>query len=411
MIRKGLINRIINLQVFSCFHHHNYPLFFLVTLTSSIGMTMMMVTLGWLVLEMTDSPFLLGMVWVARSTPNLILGILSGTIADKFDRRKLLIIVSMILATCAFAMGALIFTELIQIWHVFTIAVIMGATMTFNMPARQAFAVDIVGQEDAMNAISMGTVAMRIIGIFGGVTAGVVIELFGVEWPFFIMVISYIIAIILLLNIRGVKRITVSEEQSVKESVIEAIKLIGKNQIILILVVMCVSCQILGFSSMVVLPIMARDVLKVGATGLGLLSTASSVGGLIGALTLASLGNYQYKGRLMLGIFLCFGIFLILFSQSPWFLLTLFFYGLVGSMTAGFDAMQHTMLQLNVAEDQRGRAMGIWMLCMGSTPVGSTLIGIMASNFGAQLAITINGGAIIIIFFIVLIFVPRLRRA
>jgi len=375
---------------------------------------MMMVALSWLVLEMTNSPLSVGMVWATRSAPHLIWGMLAGAVADRVDRRRLLIWAFIILAAATFSMGFLISKGSVQLWHILLFTFIMGSIMTFDMTARQAFVVDIVGREDAMGAISMNAVAMRIMGVVGGGAAGLVIVAFGTEWCFYIMVMGYLLGIIALLCIRGVVRM-VSPEQQERQSIwgnlVEGLKIIGRNQVVLTLMVMAIICEILGFSYMVVLPVFARDILNVGAVGLGLFTTLQAGGGLIATLALASLGNYKHKGWLILGIFLSFGLFLVLFAQSPWYLVSLVFMGIVGAMAAGFDAMQHIMLQLNVAEEQRGRAMGIWQLSIGFGPVGHLMIGAIAGLLGAPLALSINGIAIILTFFILMVFVPRLRRA
>ena len=161
----------------------------------------------------------------------------------------------------------------------------------------------------------------------------------------------------------------------------------------------------------VVLPVFARDILKTGAAGLGVLTAAQSVGGLLGTLALASLGNYRRKGWLLLNIFMFYGVFLVLFSLSPWYQVSLLLIGMVGAMAATFDAMQQTMLQLNVAEEQRGRAMGIWQLSIGFGPVGFLAVGAVAAVIGAQLALSINGIAILAIFFALVVLAPRMRKA
>jgi len=406
-----MVSKVADLQTFRAFHHRNFPLLFLSTVIASIGSFMSMVALGWLVLEMTDSPFLLGMVWAARMFPSLIFGMFAGAIADKVDRRRLLILVFIMQAAYAFLVGFLISRGWIQIWHIFLLIFISGSTMTLAIPTRQAFVVDIVGPEDTMTAISMNAVAMRVMGVFGAAAAGVVIELFGVEWPFYIMFIGYLLGIIVLLCIRGVVMKTSSEQQSVWGNFVDGLKIIRKNRIVRTLMVVAIICEILGFSYMVLLPIFARDILNIGAVGLGMLYTAQSVGGLIGVLAIASLGDYKHKGRLILGFFLFFGIFLVLFSQSPWYLVSLLLIAIVGAMAAAFDAMQHTMLQLNVIDEQRGRAMGLWTLSIGFGPVGYLAVGAMAAFLSAPLALSINGIAIVATFFILVIFVSRLRRA
>jgi MFS family permease len=203
---------------------------------------------------------------------------------------------------------------------------------------------------------------------------------------------------------------TDSINQSFWHNFIEVLKIIRNNRIVLTLAIMAIICEIFGFSFLALLPIFARDVLEAGALGLGWLNTTQSAGALIGALFLASLGNYTHKGRLILGIFLLFGTFLIVFSQSSWYPGSLLLMVVIGAMASSFDAMQHTLLQLNVLEEQRGRAMGIWMLSIGFGPIGFALTGTMSAYLSAQLAITINGLAIILAFFILLITVPRLSR-
>ena len=405
-----MISNIISLPIFKAFHYRNFPLVFLTTVTFSVGHFMMMVALGWLVLEMTNSPFSLGAVWAARSAPFLIFGVFAGAVADKIDRRRLLIFTFIMLAAYAFLMGILISKAWIQVSYILLITFIIGSIMTFNMTATQAFVVDIVGPEDAMSALSMNAAAMRITGIFGGAAAGWVIKLLGVDWDFYIMGISYLIGIILLLFIRGVVMKAAPKRQSIRANFMEGLQIIRTNRIVLTLMVISIICEVLGFSYQVVLPVFARDILKVGAVGLGMLITTQSVGALIGVLFLASLGDYKHKGRLILGIFLFFGVFLVLFSQSPWYLVSLFLIGVVGAVAAAFDTMQHTLLQLNVTDEQRGRAMGIWMLSIGFMSVGSIAIGAIAALIGAQLALSINGVVIIVAFVILSMSVSRLKR-
>lgn len=407
----SIVSRVASLQMFRGFHYRNFRLVFLSTITMSVGNFMMMVAMGWLVLEMTDSPLSLGMVWAARSAPHLLFGMIAGAVADKVDRRKLLIGAFITLAVCAFTMGVLISKGWIELWHVLLLTFIIGSISTFDFVARQALVVDIVGTEDTMSAISMNAVAMRVMGVFGGAAAGMIIELFGVAWPFYIMAICYVLGIVIFLFIRGVVRRFSLEQQSIWGGFVEGLQIIRKNQIVLVLVVMAIVCEFFGFSHMVVLPIFARDILNVGAAGLGMLSAVQSGGALLAALALASLGNYKHKGRLILGFFLFFGVFLVLFAQSPWYLVSLLLMGMIGAMAAAFDAMQHTMLQLNVADEQRGRAMGAWQLSIGFGVAAYMLIGALATLLGAPLTLSIYGIAIVAVFIILAVFVPRLRRA
>ncbi len=407
------IHKIVNLKTFRAFHHGNFALLFFSAITNSVGRYMSHVALGWLVLEMTDSPLSLGIVWATRASPYLFLGVMAGAIADRFDRRILLLFAHITLASLAFLMGFLITFEGIELWHILTITFLMGVVNVLNLPARQALAVDIVGRTGAMNAISVNAVGTRIIGVFGGAVAGFIIKLFGTEWTFFVMTASYLLGATLLSQIRGVVRRGGNgdtEQPSTWENFTDGLRLIRVNQIVLVLLVITAVCEILGFSWMVLLPVFARDILKVGAVGLGMFYTSHALGGLIGALSLASLGDYKHKGRLILGIFLTFGFGLVLFSQSPWYVISLIIAAILGASASGMDAMGHTILQLNVTDEQRGRAMGVWMMSIGFGPVGHLTVGAIAAALSAPITLTINGAAIVVTFFLMLLFMPRLRR-
>jgi MFS family permease len=314
------------------------------------------------------------------------------------------------LAFCSFLLGILTSKEEMQLWYYFLFTALMGSIMAFDIPARQAFVFDIVGKGDAMSAISMNGVAWSIMGVFGGVLAGVTIQYLGIYWCFYSMSISYLIGVWALISIRGMKIKKDSISRSFWHDFAEVLKIIRVNRVVSALAIMAIICEVFGFSFLTLLPVFARDVLEVGALGLGWLTTSQSAGALIGAFFLASLGNYSHKGRLISGIFLLFGIFLILFSHSSWYLGSLFLMVGIGAMASSFNAMQHTILQLNVLTEQRGRAMGIWMLSIGFGPLGFILTGSMSAYFGAQLALTINGLAIILAFFVFLITIPNLSR-
>ena len=403
-------NGIANIRMFQPFHSRTFGLLFLTTITVSLGNFMMMVSSGWLVLELTDSPVSLGLVWATRSAPNLIWGMLAGAIADRFDRRKLQIVALALYSACGFLLGYLVMQGWIRLWHVLLITFVWGSIRTFDGPARQAFIVDIVGRESAMSGISLNAVGMRGIGIIGGAAAGIIIELYGMEWPFFVLAAANILAIGITACIRGIEGRPVAEKGTLWSNLVEGMQIVLKNRVVLALMVMAAACEMFGFSYSVLLPVFARDILDVGAVGLGMFSAVRSVGGLIAGLTLASLGDYKYKGRIILGLFFTFGVSLILFANSSAYPLSLFFIGIVGITAAGHDAMQHILLQLNVTEDQRGRAMGIWQLSIGFGLLGSVTLGAIAEALGAPLAQSIFGTVMVIIFVILVLTVPKLRE-
>jgi MFS family permease len=368
------------------------------------------VSSGWLVLELTDSPLSLGLFWAVRSSPNLLFGMVGGATADKMDRRRLLMICYSLYAVCGFLFGFLIVYGIIQLYHAIALIFIRGIIRTFENPSRQSFIVDIVGRGNAMNGISLNAVGMRGIGIVGAALAGLIIDFFGKEWPFFVLAGLFMISILLLASIRRVEIKRVAQELSVWKNLTEGIQIVRQNKIVLALMLMAATCEMFGFSFPVLVPVFARDVLKVGAVGNGMINAFRSSGGLVASLALASLGDFRHKGKLLLGMFLMFGVGLILYANSPVYALALFFIGIVGVSAAGHDAMSQILLQLNVSEEQRGRAMGIWQLSIGFGVIGSMTLGTLAEVYGAPFAQSIFGGVMVIIVALMYAWVPRLKE-
>jgi MFS family permease len=397
-------------QTFTPFRNKSFSLIFLTTVSASLGNVLMDVSSGWLVLDLTDSPLSLGLFWAVRSAPNLLFGMVGGATADKMDRKRLLIICYSLYSLCGFLFGFLIMSGRIHLYHALALIFIRGIIRTFENTSRQSFIVDLVGRANAMSGISLNAVGMRGIGIFGGAIAGLIIELFGKEWPFFVLSGVFLVAIMLVSFIKGVKTKRMAQQFQLWKNIMEGIHIVRNNKVILALMLMAATCEMFGFSFPVLIPVFARDVLKVGAVGMGMFNAFRSGGGLLAALTLASLGDYKQKGRLLLGMFLMFGVGLILYANSPVYALSLFFMGIVGVSAAGHDAMSQILLQLNVEEEQRGRAMGIWQLSIGFGVIGSMTLGTLAEAYGASLAQSLFGGIMVLIVILMYVTVPKLKK-
>jgi MFS family permease len=342
-------------------------------------------------------------------SPFFFFGIVSGAVADKVNRRKLMIMMALSKGVCAFILGTLTTMGWISLWNVYLLSFFMGTFHAFDMTTRQVFVFDTVGPENAMNALSMNSVGTRTVGIIGGVLSGIIIRYWAINWCYYIMVLASLLAALALFPIKGLQKQKKGEVASTWTDVVEGLRILRTNRIVLFLAIIAIGCEIFGFSFNSILPVFARDILIVGATGLGMLTATESIGGVLMALILASLGNYEYKGRLILGILAFFAIFLLMFSASPWFPVSLVLCGFIGAMCAGMDALQQITLQMNVANEQRGRAMGIWLFSIGFGPVGHFVLGGMASLFGGRLALGINGTTLLVIFLIALVFIPKLR--
>jgi len=383
---------------------------FLTTVMVSLGDMLMDISSGWLVLDLTDSPLSLGLFWAVRSSPNLLFGMIGGATADKMDRRKLLITCYSLYVLCGLLFGFLIMSGRIHLYHALALIFIRGIIRTFENPSRQSFIVDIVGRGNAMNGISLNAVGMRGIGVFGGAMAGFIIALLGKEWPFFVLSGVFIVAILLVGFNKGVKTKRVAQQLSIWRNIVGGIQIVRNNRVVLGLMVMAATCEMFGFSFPVLVPVFARDVLKVGAIGMGMINAIRSGGGLLACLALASLGDFKHKGRLLLAMFLMFGVGLILYANSPVYAFSLFFMGIVGVSAAGHDALSQVLLQLNVEEDQRGRAMGIWQLGIGFGVIGSMILGTLAETYGAIFAQSVYGGVMVLIVTMMYVIMPKLKE-
>ncbi len=401
--RSGVLGKF-----FTPFSDRGFSLLFLTTITASLGDMLMDVSSGWLVLELTDSPLSLGLFWAVRSSPNLLFGMIGGATADKMDRKRLLMFCYMLYAVCGLIFGFLIATGIVQLYHALLLIFIRGIIRTFENPTRQSYIVDIVGRVNAMNGISLNAVGVRGIGIIGGAMAGLLIDLFGKEWPFFVLAGLFIVSITLVSLIRGVESIREAQQLSIWRNLSDGVQIVMKNRVVLALMLMAATCEMFGFSFPVLVPVFARDILKVGAVGNGMLNAFRSGGGLLAGLALASLGAFKHKGKLLMAMFLMFGVGLILYANAPVYALALIFIGVVGVSAAGHDAMSQILLQLNVDEEQRGRAMGIWQLSIGFGVVGSMTLGTLAEAYGAIFAQSLFGGIMIVIVCIMYVTVPRL---
>lgn len=397
-------------QMFTPFKNRKFFLMFLTTVSASLGDMLMDVSSGWLVLDLTDSPLSLGLFFAVRSSPNLLFGMVGGAMADKTDRRRLLIACYGLYALGGILFGSLIMTGTIQLWHVLALIFTRGVIRTFEGPARQSFIVDIVGRGNAMSGISLNAVGMRGIGIFGGAIAGLIIEMFGMEWPFFVLSAVFMVAIGFIGFIKEVETKRVAQQHSIWRNIVEGVQIVRRNRIVLALMVMAATCEMFGFSFAVLVPVFARDVLKVGAVGMGMINAFRSGGGLLAGLALASLGDFKHKGKLILVMFFMFGVGLVLYANSPVYIMSLFFIGLVGVSAAGHDAMSQILLQLNVEEDQRGRAMGIWQLSIGFGVIGSMTLGTLAESYGAPFAQSVFGAIMVLIVALLYVTVPQLKE-
>jgi len=380
-------------STFESLRYRNFRLFWCGQLISLIGSWIQNVAQGWLVLELTNSPFLLGLVNSIGSLPVLFLSMFAGVIADRVRKRNLIIVTQTALTILAFALGILTSTGLVKIWHVLIIVFLVGVVNAFDMPARQSFVIELVGRETLMNAIALNSSIFNAARTIGPAIAGIMVSSLGVAGCFYINAISFIPVIIGLSLINGEFRV---KREDSSTSLIEDLKLglkyLRSNQNVFVIILMVAINSIFGMPYTVFMPVFARDIFKVGARGLGFLMASVGIGALIGALVVASIGWYRKKGRILfVGIF-SFSVFLIIFSLSKSYVLGLLMLILTGFFMIMFTATANTLVQTYVRDDMRGRVMSIYTTFFaGMAPFGSLQAGAISSRWGVSTAVFLGG--------------------
>ncbi len=390
----------------------DFRILWVATMAMSMGFWMQQLTLGWLVLEISDSAFWVGAAEAARLAPFLLFGLVSGTIADRLERRILLRVIVSCNIVLSITLGMLELNGMLSVPVAIGGAFLYGTVNAFLMPTLQAYVHDIVGSRYIVNGLALNQTAQRLMGVFGGLLGGTLLFVLGIGGTFLVMAVGYAIALSILLFTRTSSRpgFGTPEQPSVRQSFTEALGLVGHNPSVRALLLLSVATEIFAFSHIVMISIFARDVLEIGPQGFGIMVAARAVGSVIGVVALASIGDRLPKGKTLLVASALFGLSLAAFGSQPWIVTALFFLGVAGIMASIFDLLQQASLQLAVGEDQRGRAMGIWVMGVGAGPVGHLEVGLLSDFTNPQFAIVFNGLMLVVLVILVTMTTSRLRR-
>ncbi len=370
---------------------------------------MQSVAQSWLVYRLTGSVVMLGLIGFASQIPVFILAPIGGAVADRYNRQRILVITQSFAMINAFILAILTLTGNIQIRHLFVIAAFFGIANAFDIPTRQAFAVDMVGKEDLINAIALNSSMFNGARIVGPAIAGLLIAAVGEGWCFFLNAVSYIAVItgILLMKITPVIRPRVgSAISNIKEGFI----FVGKNSPIRALLLLLGLISLMAMPYAVLMPIFADKILGGGSDTLGFLMGASGTGALIGALVLATRKEVFGLGRWVAIASGGLGISLILFSFSNIFWLSALLLIPVGFSMMTQMSSSNTLIQAMVPDELRGRVMSLYsMMFMGMAPLGALLAGSLANYLGAQNTVALGGAVCIIGSILFSLRLPKLR--
>src|SRR5882762_1772617 len=391
--------------------HRNFRLFLLGQGISLIGTWMQSVALGWLVLDITNSPFAVGLTQAFRSLGVLLFTVYAGVIVDRVDKRRLIVWTQALQMLEALALAVLVWTGRVTTWQVMVLAAFFGVVNAFNIPARQAFIAELVGKEDLMNAIALNSSMFNAARIVGPAVAGVLIGVAGVGMCFFLNGVSYVAVIAGLLAMRLPPFVTRPMPPSAWEGVRQAVAFIRGDTRVWVLVVLVAVFSVFGFPFIVLMPVIARDVLHTDARGYGLLMAAVGIGAMLGALGLALRGPRVHKGAALLEGGAAFGALLVLFTAMRSVGVALALLALAGCAMIVTTALANTMLQTLVPDELRGRMMAFYALVfVGLAPLGAFQAGLVAEHAGAPFAVALGGVGCLIAVALAAWRVPALRR-
>jgi MFS family permease len=398
-------------HTFTALKYPNYRLWFWGQMVSLFGTWMQMTAQGYLVFELTHSAVYLGYLGFASGVPAWVFTLYGGIIADRMSRRTLLVITQTTMMILSLILTFLVFGKWVQPWHIILIAFALGAANAFDAPARQAIVVDLVDHEDLTNAVALNSTMFNSASAVGPAAAGVIYGLWGPGWCFLINALSFIAVIVSLLMMKLKPIFRLSEKTSTWSDLKEGVRYVALHPVIRILIGIVAITSLLRFSALTLIPAWAVRVLKGDATTNGLLRAALGLGALAGAIFIASLGRFRFKGKLLtLGTFIS-PILMLVFSLFHSLHVSLLV--LVASGAAGILIMNLTnaLVQTLALDSLRGRVMSIYSLTFfGLMPIGSLIVGLLAEGLGEPLAFFIFSAAALVFAAVIWVWVPALRR-
>jgi MFS family permease len=372
--------------------HRNFQLFFSGQIISLVGTWMDMVAEAWLVYRLTGSSLLLGTVTFAGQLPVLLISPFAGLVADRLNRRKIVITTQFASMIIAGILAGLTLSKHVTVEQVIILAALMGVVNAFDIPARQSFLVEMVGREDLMNAIALNSSMFNAARIIGPSIAGILVASFGEGWCFFANSVSYIAVIAGLLLMKVPPRPRAAESVSPFEHIAEGFRFVRHAGPIRALLLLVGLVSLVAMPYAVLMPVFAAKILHGNARTLGILMTSAGLGALIGALMLASRRGVKGLSRIVSIACASFGLTLILFSFSRWWILSAVLLIPVGFSVMTQMGSTNTLIQSMVPDRLRGRTMAVYsMMFLGVAPFGALLSGWSADRIGAPHTLAIGG--------------------
>lgn len=398
----------------SMFLYRDYRFLWLSSWAEHMGEWMEMTALLWLINELTHSPFMGTLMLTLRFLPRIVFAFMGGIVADRVNRRNLLIYTLLATAILSTALAASVHANLILPWHLLVYTTLIGIATSFNHPARSSLLPNLVKKGHYLNAITLDNAAVMGSRIVGAPLAGLIIASFGTTPVLGLKAIGAILAIVCVSRIQSPEKQPESRSESKKEShfsnFMEGIRYIGKNKIILTQVLLYLIPFFINNSYTGLLPYYATNVLQINADLYGVMNAAPGVGAAIAILALASRTNLRRKAFLLILAGIIQGVSLIAFGSLPTYLLSLLLITIIGCAGTTFEILNNTLIQETIPDQVRGRVMSLREVAFGLGPSFSLITGSMAGALGVSLALGIAGSIPAVILLAILIAIPRTRN-
>jgi MFS family permease len=398
-------------RTFTALKYPNYKLWFRGQMISLLGTWMQITAQGFLVYQLTHSPVYLGYIGFAAGLPIWVFMLYGGVIADRLPKRDILVITQTIMMFLAAILAALTFLNLIQPWEIIILAFLLGTTNAFDAPSRQAFVNELVDRKDLTNAIALNSTMFNTGTATGPAIAGLTYALFGPAWCFTINAVSFIGVIYALKKMKLPDIVQKTNKLSSFEQLKEGVKYVIKHRVIRTIIFMVGIVSVFGISFVTLLPAWAVNILGGDATTNGFLLSARGIGAVTSALFIASLGRFNYKGRLLTIGSLLFPVLMLIFSFINWLPLSLLILvGMGASLILTFN-IANALVQTLVPDYLRGRVMGVYAFTFfGFMPIGALFMGTIAEHFSEPSAIMTGSIIAFTSALLIFIFVPAIRK-
>ncbi len=377
---------------------------------SLTGTWMQNVAQPWLAYTLTKSPFLLSLIGALQFTPALLFSLFAGVVVDRIPKKRILAITQSASMLITLILAILVMTGSVKYWHIVVMAVALGLVNTLDMPARQAFVIELVGKEDLMNAVALNSTVFNIARVIGPAVAGLVMGYLGIAFCFFANSISFAAVVVSLIFIKPAVIISnLKKRGRILADIKDGLSYISHNKVLFDIIFMMAIIGTFSMNFSVLVPVFAKDILREKEAGFGFLMSLMGAGSFIGAMLLATMSKSGPKKFILSAVPLLIGVFLIVNGLTNTFVLSGLCMAVSGFLFVTFSSTANSTIQLNSKDEYRGRVMSIYSLVFsGSTPLGNLYAGLFTQKFGARVGFAACG--MIILLLLIPLYIYRMRR-